>query len=229
MDLCEDIWRSILLKLKVNDIINISLVNKSLHTLTSEKILWSCKFEEQNLQIINNEEINNIQQYISEYKKVSYASYKTTCLTNMMIQSATGISAIWLEKDFTIDDILLLNCNIFDNAKNIIKNSRNYVNLTIGLEGEQSINFHIHNKENHRLVFYVTEQHEVIFIHSLLNKIFYHFPSIQITDNGDRPIVVSTSYDYICYEDFDSDTINIICKRKEYWDKCYSKYESLYF
>ena len=81
-----DVWRLIILQLRINHIKNLFLVTRSFHLLCSEKDLWLNKFKEKGLDIINNN-IKNIKQYLDEYKKISYALHISTNLVDMVMDT----------------------------------------------------------------------------------------------------------------------------------------------
>ena len=79
MDLPLDILRFITLFCKVSDLEKLCLVDKSFNVLCNERSLWLQKFEEKNIEIID----DKINKFI-EYKKVSYASYIANCLFDLI-------------------------------------------------------------------------------------------------------------------------------------------------
>ena len=81
MNLSFDVWRLIVLICTTKTIKILCLTHKSFYNLCDEKNLWLEKFKRQNLEIINNN-LNTINDYINEYKMLSYSTYITNCLIN---------------------------------------------------------------------------------------------------------------------------------------------------
>ena len=83
MELNKDLFKLIILISKKSEIESLCLVSKSFYEYCYDKIIWEKLFTNDNLTILNNN-INSIAEYIQEYKKVSYATYITNCLFDMI-------------------------------------------------------------------------------------------------------------------------------------------------
>ena len=231
MELPSDVWRLILLICRVRDITNLCSVDKFLYNLCCEKSLWYEKFEEKNLVIVN-DKVTSISQYIDEYKKVSHASYTTNCLVNMIMCDKYDIQ--WricrFGLYFVIDELTkILNKNhiVFIKIKD---NLEKYIKISIKIRERGTIYYRLHdvNEDDRRTnsgVNILTETCDKNYTVSLINKILYNYPSINITDDNCIPLVVS-KYNL---DDYNMWFKNLHPERKEYWDECYSKYEELYF
>jgi len=241
MDLPLDILRSIILLLRINDIENLCLVDKTFNNLCNEKSLWLEKFKEKDLTIIN-DNINTFSQYLDEYKKVSYATYTTDCLLNINVNDTNDWfynQIIRFEPNFLFDDLK----NILDKSHPILMmeqdNTKKYANIEIEIGTKRSIRYRSCEKDinyfvqNNRVFYHynpllsIEYYDDENFIISLINKTLYHYPSIVIKDNN-YPLVTKDTIlnPEIIYDIHDK---LIIGRRQKYWDECYSKYEELYF
>ena len=234
MDLPLDIKRSIILLLRINNIKNLSFVDKSFYSLCCEKNLWLDKFEENNLVIID-DDINTLNQYINEYKKVSYATYTSNYLINMIISKQcsrhTGICLFnKYFSDHYLKKLFKDNHPIFTKIKDI---GKKYVDIFFRIKNLEklSVNFdgHITNDDDNQNdedieIDIFNENCDKKCIILLITKILYYYPLITINDINYSLLVISKN------EKLDiNDEQNIINKRKEYWEECYSKYEDIYF
>jgi hypothetical protein len=230
MDLPLDVWRSIILTLKINDIENLSSVNKFFHSLCCERNLWSTKFKEKNLEIINSK-INTVGQYISEYKKVSYSKYTASHIVDMIINTKYTFyeSMCFFGNLFSIDDlknILNKDYQIFTKIKE--DDFKESISINIKINEKGLINYGQGNKSsNVKTHFYTQNDIDNEYIISLINKILYYYPLITITDIDYIPIIISKN-SIIDYKSVNRYRDRVGC-RKRYWDECYSKYEELYF
>jgi len=238
MDLPLDIWRLVLLNCRINDIKSLYLLNKTFNSLCNEKSLWLEKFKEKDLTIINND-INNFNEYLDEYKKISFAIYVTNCLLNINVNNTNN----WF-----YNQIIIFEPNfLFDDLKNILgkdhpilimeqDNAKKYINIEIEIGTKRLIHYRSCEKDiNHCLrgnrVYYhynpllsIEYYDDEKFIISLINKILCHNPSIAINYNN-FPLVINQNN----IDEYNLFYKNVISGRKEYWDECYSKYEELYF
>jgi hypothetical protein len=226
MNLLLDIWRSILLKLKVNDIINISLVNKAFHSLSSEKVLWLFKFEEKNLQMINNEVIN-IKQYLNEYKKVSYASYIANCLFDLIIierkkYKEANYENLWI---YPFDIKYLLNILEGNSLELFERINADKVFIFIEIKDECLLKYFVYRTKKPVLKQNLDHKDTLI----LLTKIIYNESNIKVFDMYEFQRIFRS--DQILNWKCNARSIKntTVGDRIEYWGKCYSKYESLYF
>ena len=235
MDLPLDVLRSIALLLRIEAIKNLSSINKSFYSLCCERNLWFEKFKENNLIIINNK-IITLRQYMDEYRKVSYATYITNCLINMIEIRGFSIDhhVLWFSPFFSFNDlvnILSKNHLIFDKIKD--DDIRKYIAIDIIVGDKGIIGYDSYeqnnddNEDNERIEVLNEKYNDKNIIISLITKILYYHPSININDINYLPIVISKNIDLEKVETVFEQ--NIINKRKEYWDECYSKYENLYF
>ena len=223
MDLPLDILRYIVSICKIRDIVNLYLVDKSFCSLCHEKNLWLEKFKEKNLDIIDTK-INSLSEYINEYKKVSYATYTSNCLVDMITCDKYQIQNYIccftldnLEKILNIDHPIFIKIKENDDPKI-------YIKIIIRIRGEITIRYRSHNKD-HSGFNILTENRDKNFTVSLISKILYNYPLIIINDFNNLPLVVS-KYNL---DEYNIWFKNVHPERKEYWDECYSKYEELYF
>jgi hypothetical protein len=233
MDLPLDILRLILLNSKINNIKNLSLVDKTFNNLCNEKTLWLFKFAEKNLQVINNEVVN-IKQYLNEYKKVSYATYITDCLVNMIECEKFNIPlhVCRFKLYFSIDKLTKI-LNKDNPVFNLYKDNDN-MEIDICFEEKGKIHYMSCSDMYDRGTSKYAEKIEKIglyFVKSLINKILYYYTLSEIRDieyikdyNG-IPLVIS-EYNL---DEYNMWFKNLHPERAEYWKECYSKYESLYF
>ena len=222
MELPSDVWRLILSICRIRDIKNLYLVTKVFNLLCCEKDLWSNKFKEKNLEIIN-DKVSTISQYIEEYRKVSYALYTTNCLINMIVCDKYEIqySICRFNPYFSIDEILkTFNHGILTKIKD-----------SSGLKKDVKISMYMKQKMIHykigidEIPTIFTENHDINSMISLISKILYHYQLININDFHDVPVLIRDNNIIEYYELYP----NLLDKRKEYWNECYSKYEELYF
>ena len=221
----SDIWRLILLISKINVIKIISSTNKYFYSLCGEKNLWLEKFKEKDLVIIN-DKIITAGEYLNEYRKVSYSTYTTNCLINMEKLKGCYIPhcICWFNYNFVIDDlfkILPKDNIIFDKMKKI----NNYIEINIMVGDKGSIDYNTYEKLDKikmtKIMFEKYDNNNIII--SLISKILYYYPLIEITDINDEHVIIFKNLKVDNPLDID------YIKRKEYWDQCYSKYEELYF
>jgi hypothetical protein len=241
MDLPSDVLRLIVSLCKIREIENLCYVDKSFYSLCCEKNLWLEKFKEKNLEIINTE-INTIYQYIDEYKKVSYAIYTTPQLVDFVMTTNYRLyqSRCFFDKLFLIDDLK----NILVNDHPIFtkicedKDIKEFIDINIVVSDIGSINYGYCDSEFKNRIDLFTENYtNKEFMISLINKIFYHHPSIVITDVDCFPIIMSKNSFCGGIPIFNNNIINNdiifydhkIYSRRKYWDECYSKYKELYF
>lgn len=234
MDLPLDVLRAIILICKIRDIKNLCLITKSFCSLCCEKNLWMEKFREKDLIIIN-DKINTINQYIEEYKKISYISHTTNYLFNMVGENYLSVPfhRCWFNPYFLIDDlvnILLKDHPIFEKIS-IYNNIKKYVDITIQIGGEKGmIDYYYHGTADlyGAGIILLSEIYDKNKIISLITKILYHYPSIIIYDAEYRPMIITEN---MLLDNISFDYVNqkIIDKRKKYWNECYSKYEELYY
>jgi hypothetical protein len=235
MDLPSDILRLIILICKINDIKNICFVTVNFYSLCSEKNLWLEKFKEKDLMIIN-DKINNISQYINEYKKISYATYTANCLYNMVGANFKNYFSVpyyrcWFSPYFSINDltnILSKDHPIFRKIS-IYNSIEKYIAITIQIVSEKGlIDYHYHRTtdENDIGIILSSDYNNKNDIMSLIAKILYHYQSIIIYDIDYYPMIITknTVLNIVPFQ-----VQNRIDRRKKYWDECYSKYEELYF
>lgn len=228
--------------LNVNSIRSLCCVHKSFYNLCSEKNLWISKFREKKLDIID-VKIDSLSEYISEYKKLSVAIYKTNCLINMVKEYDYSISnhILWFPPQLSIDNMILIKDDpIFNTIKDNcnVKNIENYISINIEVGNNGKIDYFVHDTNNKYLYEFnetkilAENYNNIKFIITLISKILYYHPLIEICDINYCALIIHTDddlYNYLnCsyYDDYDK---KMIIKRKEYWDKCYSKYEKLYF
>ncbi len=241
MELPLDILREIILILRVNDIKSLCCVHESFYNLCGEKNLWLTKFKEKDLDIINMK-INSLSEYICEYRKVSYATYKTLKIINMVKRRDCAVPnyVLWIPPQFLIDDIVLIKDDpIFNASKNI--NLENYISIDIEIGDKGKVDYYLYDTNNRHPHEYndkngikiLTENYDnKKFVISLINKILYYYPLIEICDINYSAVIIHSDnhlyYSLSCsyYDNYDRKIITI---RKEYWDECYSKYEELYF
>ena len=234
MDLPLDILRSILLICKICDIKNICLVTKSFYSLCIERSLWLEKFNEKNLEIINNK-INTVNQYIGEYKRVSYSLHTANNLVDMIINGRNRPyqSVCFFEQLFSINDLKNILTNdhpIFTKIKEC-DNIKEYITITIAIKETGSINYDSCEDFGNKINIVTENYYDKKYVICLINKILYYYPLIMIDDIGSIPIIISKDsiFDHDDLE-LDHDHYKVkINYRKEYWDECYSKYEKLYF
>ena len=102
-----------------------------------------------------------------------------------------------------------------------------YIEISIHIREKRTIYYRSHkiDYEDDIGTNIFTENCDENFIMSLINKILYHYPLININDFNGLPLVIY-EHNIILYNQFFK---NLISSRKEYWDECYSKYEELYF
>jgi hypothetical protein len=224
MDLPLDVWRSIILTLKINYIENLNSVDKFFQCLCCERNLWSTKFKEKNLDIINSE-INTV----GHYKKVSYTSYTTDHLLGMVINNKYN-PQMWYTNDpisvKDLENILTKDHPIFIKIKenNYMKR---YIDITIGIKEKILICDLFTGDGYNRINLWKENYANEKFMRSLIIKILYYCPLINFTDVDSVPLIISDKliFDYNLLN-FYSGRIN---SRKEYWHGCYSKYEELYY
>ena len=227
-----DIFRLILLFSKINVIKIISSTNKSLHLLCSERNLWLERFKEKNLVIIDNH-IKSVDQYMNEYKKVSYSSHTASHVVDMIINTMNTHrhlyqSMCFFNKFFSVDDIK----NILENDHCLLTkikedNIKGSINISIQIGEEGFINYE-HCDEFGNIKYLLRQKDvNVKYITSIINNIFYYFPLIKLSDVDCLPLIISKIL--ILEDNFSKSVKNEICNRRKYWDRCYAKYEELYF
>lgn len=227
MDLPSDVLRSIISICKISDIESLSLVNKLFLFLCCERNLWLVKFNDNNLEIID-DKINTVDQYVDEYKKISYATYTANCLVDMVRCDEYRIQNYNLRFSsyFSIDKltkILNKDHTIFNFYKYDIEKN---IEISIYIREKGTIHYKSHkiDEEDNIGTNIFTEDYDINFIISLIIKILYHYPLININDFNDLPLIISKN-NIILYNQL----FKVIPRRKKYWDGCYSKYEDLYF
>ena len=232
MNIPLDISRLILLLSRINDIKSLYFVDKLHNNLCHERELWIAKFKENNLNVINLQ-INSLHEYVSEYNKLSRATYNTNCLINMIKTHHYSIAydIIWVPQ-LLIDDIILIKDHpTFVNIKEIPCDIKRYISIDIRFGNESVIDYHLHDtpdEYNEGTKILIEKYNNVNLLLPLITKILYHYPSVKIHDVNFCPIIVLTD-DYLDSEFFDNYDKKTIGRRKEYWDECYSKYKELYF
>ena len=232
MDLPLDILRSILLICGISDIKNICLVTKSFYSLCIERSLWLEKFDKKNLEMID-DKINTVNQYLEEYKRVSYALHTAFHLVNMVINDRNRPykSLCFFQQLFSINDLKNILAN--DHPIFIKMKEENYERVIItvliketgtGLIDYDSSDINFSTKINIMTENYFSKD----IIISLIHKILYYYPPITIVDVDCIPIIITN--DTILNDpeiDFNHYKTKIDY-RKEYWSECYSKYDKLY-
>jgi len=207
MNLPLDVWRSIVSICKIRDITNLCSVDKSFYSLCCEKNLWSEKFKEKNLMMINNK-INTVSQYINEYRRVSYSVYTTDCLLDMVIYNKHTVcnSICYFSHVFSIDDLknILINDHPIFTKINEDNVSKKHIDITIRI-GEEGLIYYSSLIDNRCYkIGLLTENYDNIkFIISLINKILYYHPSTILNDMDYLPIILTKnlSLGYLDSED----------------------------
>ena len=231
MDLPLDILRLILLLSRINDIKSLRLVDKTFNSLCSEKILWLSKFKEKDLTIINNN-LNTFSQYLNEYKKVSFATYTTNCLYDMI--RCDKFDIMWdicaFDLYFSIDELTEILVKNHDVFIKITDNIKKYIRISMKIRKKVIIRYRLYdtNKDDKKTNFGTNihaDIHDKHYTILLINKILYNYPAINIIDDHGIPLVFS-KYNL---EDYNIWYRSIHPERKVYWDECYTKYEELYF
>lgn len=235
MDLPLDVLRSIILILRIDAIKNLGSIDKSFYFLCSERNLWLEKFKENNLVIIN-DKINTLSQYTDEYRKISYATYITNCLINMIEIKKFSIeyNICWFR--VLINDLINIlpkDHPVFVKIKDNNYNKK-YINISIAVAIEDGgvigyTTYKNPDDENNEMIVILHEKYnDKNVIISLITKILYYHPSININDINHIPIVITkkTIFDNDNFGEYGE---TIIDNRIKYWDECYSKYEELYF
>ena len=239
-----DVWRSIVSISKIYEITNISSISKSFHSLCLEKCLWLNKFKYKNLEMIN-DNIITVNQYIEEYKKVSYASYIANCLFDLVQVEERQFKELY-KSFYDICwiypfDIKYLSKILEKDTFNLIKikaNDHNKVFVRLEIKSKGQIKYYSCEKYYEDFISDTYFGNHAILVDdydckntliSLITKILYYIPSITITDAYQlcrifRPIHIM---DWNSGASSIKDTI--VGSRIEYWDKCYSKYEEHYY
>ena len=140
--------------------------------------------------MINNE-INTVGQYINEYRKILYAAYTVNCLIDMITHDKYQIQNYIC--CFTLDNLQKI-LNVYHPIFIKIKENDDhnmYIKIIICIKEEITIRYRSHNKEDHRGFNILTENRDKNFVKSLINKILYNYPSININDFNNLPLVVS--------------------------------------
>ncbi len=235
LELPSDVWRSIILICKISYIKNLSLVDKFFYSLCCEKNLWLEKFKDKNLIIINNN-IKNVGEYLNEYRKVSYSTYTSNCLIDMITSKkySTMWNTCWFNPYFLIEDLTkILNKDhlIFNKVEDY--SIKKYIDISINIKKKELIYYKSCNYKMvdgyNEVIKVLTENYDNInTIESLITKILYYNQLININDMDCYPIVISknSTIDDLNLNIYKKDIIN---RRRKYWDECYSKYEKLYF
>ncbi len=247
LELPSDVWRLIILQLRINHITNLGLVAKSFCSLCNEKNLWLEKFKQKNLTIINNK-IDTVGQYVDEYRKVSYASYIANCLFDLIQLEEQQFKDLyksfydrcWIYP-FDIKYLpKILDKNILDLIK-IKNNDHNKVFIRLEIKNKGQIKYYTCEKyyENFTSDTYggynmnypilVNDYDCKNIIISLITKILYYMPSIKITDEYKLARIFSTYHIHDWNSGASTIKDTLIGSRIKYWDECYSKYEELYF
>jgi len=227
MDLPLDILRLVLLNSKINDVKSLYLVDKTFNSLCCEKSLWLEKFKEKELVMID-DKINTFSQYLDEYKKVSYALYTASCLIKYIINAKYRLYKNMCFFDRisynNLDNILMSNHPVFTEIKEN-DNSKEYINISIEIGNEGKIYYGSHNDDNHKFDRQYTEKYnDIIHIPSLISKILYYHPALDIHDVDCNPIIILENSEI----ELDWNRHKLY-ERIKYWEKCYYKYEELYF
>jgi hypothetical protein len=234
MDLPSDIWKTIISISKIKYIKTICLISKAFYFLCIERNLWLDKFKEKNLKMINNK-INTVSQYIGEYKELSHATYTANCLIDMITCDKYAIQ--WhfcsFNLGFSIDKLTkIVGDHFHTKIKDIVDIDKyKYIKISILVEN-RSIRYKLFKTDNKDdigiLIF--TEDPDKDYIISLVNKILYHYPLLNLNDINDfngLPLKIPEN-DIVLYNQFYKCNTSVRI-RKEYWDRCYSKYEEQYF
>ena len=146
-----------------------------------------------------------------------------------MVINTRNQSLCFFEKLFSINNFK----NILANDHPILTkikedNTKEYITITLIIEETGSIIYDYCDDFRNKINIFTEDYNNKEFIISLINKILYYYPLIMIVDVDCIPVISKNLV-------FDHENLDInhyktrIGRRKEYWDKCYSKYEELYF
>lgn len=215
----NDIYGLIISSSDICNLTNLSSVNTNFHKMCVALIKDT--FREKELTIINNN-IVTYNDFLDEYKKVSLATYNTTCIINLIkIECKTNhkntcsrVSGIDFNNNiflpFIFSPTVLNKINI---------NSTNKIHITMLMDWENSM------KNIRYFVDNILITKEKCIHSEMINKIFYYYPNILITDVDYHQFIIHKNGKMIG-EQYNELRIN---NRKLYWEECHDKYESLYF
>jgi hypothetical protein len=232
----NDVYRLIILSSSVLEFPKLSSVNKYFNVICNDKNTWSTIFNNKGLLILDdNDNINTIKQYIEEYQKMSYASY-----------TANGL--------YTMMDIFKCSNHSLDKMCGVQFTNLTYIHKILKMDiYERLPNFKYFNINivmgNNGKIYYYTKIAGLMFLDemfrwgqdafggieeiyddkstviSLITKILYYYPNINILDSNYRRLVIKDEEKTIM-EQSSYETMN---KRKNYWIAYHEKYHDNYY
>lgn len=246
LELPSDVWRLIILICKIQDITNLCSVDKFFCSLCLEKNLWLQKFKQKNLIMINNK-IDNVGQYVDEYRKVSYASYIANCLFDLVKfekQQFENLYRSFYDRCWIYPfDITylpkILDKNIFDLIK-IEGNGHNKIFMRLEIKNKQ-IKYYTCEKYYENFISDTISRNNMNYpilvndydckniLISIITKVLYYIPFSKITDAYQLTRIFNNQH--ILDWNSGASTIKgtLTGDRIKYWDECCSKYDELYF
>jgi hypothetical protein len=230
----EDIYKVIISISSISMMKSLSLVSKLFYNICSDNSIWLKIFKTKKLWIWNNN-INNVNNYIDEYNKVSYIVHTCDSLFGRYEFLSTQKRIIIKNTDENIDinkDINDKKLNIFpqyiENDENVkileFCFSRNHETNCVNIKFRLKYQNYIYNHMKHQNQITYAELYLILF------RLYYNYQSIEILDVNNYPFVVHQKY-YDSFMEYyrDYDGQDIVIDRKIYWDECYRLYAKKYY
>lgn len=211
----KDTYHEILYHLDIDDIKAFCSSAKDGAQICHDEAFWLNLFKRDNVILFNKG--NHYQEWVNEYKKSVKASLMATHLLDLLMIEATNGYAVAIMKFKTNKLKPLLSNQIIKKYSLYLKNFPNtsfIINVNKHLKLSMSLYFNNENKFNDIL------KDDLL---TLLTKIFYYHPNINVTDEKRQPYIVKDLNQV--YDDKGNPltitrfNLKTLEDRKLYWDK----------